>query len=107
MTSNQLWPGRLVHDSTVPVSVVEWRRRRLLAAGFAPALAGRVTRARIDLHELLGLLDRGCPPVLAVRILAPIEPAADLPSLGDSPLSPVSPWPPNATQPPVARGTDR
>jgi hypothetical protein len=27
----------------------------------------------VDLHELLVLIDRGCPPVLAARILAPID----------------------------------
>jgi hypothetical protein len=52
----------------------DWRRRRLIAAGFDPELA--VTLAGdedVDLHELLVLLDRGCPPELAARILAPIE----------------------------------
>jgi len=28
---------------------------------------------RVDLHELLQLVDRGCPPPLAARILAPLE----------------------------------
>jgi hypothetical protein len=27
----------------------------------------------VDLHELLVLVDRGCPPALAARILAPLE----------------------------------
>jgi hypothetical protein len=27
----------------------------------------------VDLHELLVLLDRGCPPPLAARILAPLH----------------------------------
>jgi hypothetical protein len=55
-------------------SVVAWRRRRLELAGFGPALAGELaSSARVDLHELLDLLDRGCPPHLAARILAPID----------------------------------
>jgi hypothetical protein len=55
-------------------SVVAWRRRRLELAGFGPALAGELAcSARVDLHELLDLLDRGCPPHLAARILAPID----------------------------------
>jgi hypothetical protein len=29
----------------------------------------------VDLHALLALLDRGCPPELAARILAPIDDA--------------------------------
>jgi hypothetical protein len=54
--------------------VAEWRRRRLLAAGLAPEVASWVaTRSRTDLHALLELIDRGCPPQLAVRILAPLE----------------------------------
>jgi hypothetical protein len=56
-------------------SLGEWRRRRLLAAGFDEQLAGQLAdeRAGIDLHELLVLLDRGCPPPLAARILAPLD----------------------------------
>jgi hypothetical protein len=27
----------------------------------------------VDLHQLLELVDRGCPPELAVRILAPLD----------------------------------
>jgi hypothetical protein len=52
----------------------EWRRRRLIAAGFDEPLADRLTRDGIvDLHELLVLLDHGCPPELAARILAPLD----------------------------------
>ena len=56
-----------------PVEVVEWRRRRLQKAGFEPALAGDLAAAPIDLHALLDLVDRGCPPPLAARILAPLD----------------------------------
>lgn len=53
----------------------DWRRRRLIAAGFDASLAAALTQDEtVDLHELLVLLDRGCPPRLAARILAPIEP---------------------------------
>jgi hypothetical protein len=52
----------------------EWRRARLLNAGFAPELATTLgCDPRIDLHDLLELVDRGCPPHLAARILAPLE----------------------------------
>jgi|GEM_PF-2830976 len=53
----------------------EWRRRRLLAAGLDEQLAEQLADddAGVDLHELLVLLDRGCPPTLAARILAPLE----------------------------------
>lgn len=51
-----------------------WRRERLVSAGFAPGLAARAARdRRYDLHALLELVDRGCPPDLAARILAPLE----------------------------------
>ena len=58
-----------------PASDVEaWRLRRLVDAGFPPALARELAATPgIDLHALLGLLDRGCPPELAARILAPID----------------------------------
>jgi hypothetical protein len=53
---------------------VRWRARRLLSAGFPAELAGQLARAeRIDLHRLLSLVDRGCPPELAARILAPLD----------------------------------
>jgi hypothetical protein len=55
-------------------AVVGWRRARLVAAGFASELAARLARdCRIDLHAVLELVDRGCPPVLAARILAPLD----------------------------------
>lgn len=53
--------------------VTDWRRRRLLDAGFDPHVAERLaTSTAIDLHALLELVDRGCAPALAVRILSPI-----------------------------------
>jgi hypothetical protein len=54
-------------------SLVEWRRRRLERAGFDPSLArGVAAEPDVDLHELLDLVDRGCPPDVAARILAPL-----------------------------------
>jgi hypothetical protein len=54
--------------------VFDWRRRQLLAAGFPPALARRLAPdASYDLHALIELVERGCSPELAVRILAPLE----------------------------------
>ncbi len=58
-------------------AIGDWRRRRLTAAGFEQQLAAELAaQPEIDLHELLTLLDRGCPPELAARILAPLD--ADL-----------------------------
>ena len=56
------------------VALGEWRKRRLTAAGFAPPLAAELAaEPTVDLHELLVLVDRGCPPALAARILAPLD----------------------------------
>ena len=42
--------------------------------GFPPLLARRVAYdERFDLHALIELVERGCAPELAVRILAPLE----------------------------------
>jgi hypothetical protein len=58
-------------------AVVGWRRGRLAAAGFAPDMAARLARdCRVDLHAVLDLIDRGCPPALAARILAPLDDAS-------------------------------
>jgi hypothetical protein len=54
--------------------VVRWRCERLVESGFAPPLATMIARnAHYDLHELIELVERGCQPELAVRILAPVE----------------------------------
>ena len=55
-------------------SIAAWRRQRLLDAGFERALARELADGRVDLHELIGLVESGCPPHLAARILAPLEP---------------------------------
>ena len=66
------------HTSVAPPvqsdPVVEWRRGRLIAAGCSRGVAARLAEDQdIDLHAVLELLDRGCPPELAARILAPLE----------------------------------
>jgi hypothetical protein len=55
-------------------AIAAWRKAQLLAAGFDAALAAHVAReAAFDVHALIELAERGCPPDLAVRILAPLE----------------------------------
>ena len=57
--------------SEPPIDVRAWRRCRLLEAGFPATVADAVASdSRFDLHALLQLVDRGCPPELAVRIVA-------------------------------------
>lgn len=53
---------------------VQWRTRLLLEAGFPVEVSEELAQQlEIDLHALLDLVDRGCPPHLAVRILAPLD----------------------------------
>jgi hypothetical protein len=53
--------------------VNRWRRDQLVQSGFPLPLAARVARdPRFDLHRLIQLVEQGCPPELAVRILAPL-----------------------------------
>ena len=60
--------------TTEDVKVATWRRGQLLAAGFDPALADELAQSqRVDLHALIELVEHGCPPELAARILAPLD----------------------------------
>jgi hypothetical protein len=57
-----------------PNGVVAWRRTQLLRSGFTEeAAAGVAEDDRYDLHRLVELVERGCPPELALRILAPLD----------------------------------
>ena len=54
--------------------VVGWRRERLVESGFARSLADAIAKdSSYDLHALIELVERGCDPEIAVRILAPLE----------------------------------
>jgi hypothetical protein len=51
----------------------DWRHQLLRQAGFDELPARRLAAdGDVDLHDLLDLVDRGCPPELAARILAPL-----------------------------------
>jgi hypothetical protein len=53
---------------------IAWRERRLRAAGFRTPLARQLAcEDRFDLHAVLDLVDRGCRPELAARIVAPLD----------------------------------
>ncbi|HEV3408534.1 MAG TPA: hypothetical protein VG079_07610 [Gaiellaceae bacterium] len=57
-----------------PSRVLAWRREQLVETGFPPSLAAQVAvDPRYDLHALIELVERDCPPELAVQILAPFE----------------------------------
>jgi hypothetical protein len=65
---------KLIPSGAADERRVEWRARYLREAGFERALAHRLARdPTFDLHALLELVDRGCPPELAVRIAAPLD----------------------------------
>jgi hypothetical protein len=53
--------------------IAAWRRDRLLGAGFERELARELAEGRVDLHDLIALVESGCPPDLAARILAPLD----------------------------------
>jgi hypothetical protein len=53
---------------------VGWRYARLRRAGLDFDLAELLADdGDFDLHALIELVERGCPPPLAVRILAPLD----------------------------------
>ena len=54
--------------------VVRWRREQLVNTGFALPMAADIAKdSRYDLHMLIELVEQGCKPELAARILAPLE----------------------------------
>jgi hypothetical protein len=58
-----------------------WRAERLRQAGFSEPLANHVAhQSDVDIHALLELVDRGCRPDVAVRILAPLDPLTNVPA---------------------------
>jgi hypothetical protein len=54
--------------------LVRWRRGQLVDSGFPFPLATRLAKdSRYDLHALVELVERGCRPELAARILASLD----------------------------------
>lgn len=73
MTTRQTHPTAACLAPGPPVDVVAWRTCRLREAGFPPAVADALASGHVDLHALLQLVDAGCPPQLAARILSPVD----------------------------------
>ena len=70
--AKQVMGSRVGHERAKAERYVDWRSRRLCDAGFERSAAERLARESAwDLHALLELVDRGCSPELAERILAP------------------------------------
>lgn len=60
--------------ATARSGIAAWREERLLRAGVHPELAAAIAAdCAIDLHAMIDLIERGCPPRLAARILAPLD----------------------------------
>ena len=56
------------------LTAVNWRQLELEQCGFPRFLAARVARdPRYDLRQLVSLVEQGCSPALAVRILTPVD----------------------------------
>jgi hypothetical protein len=54
--------------------IAGWREQRLRHAGVEAELAAAIASdCAIDLHAMIELIERGCPPELALRILAPFD----------------------------------
>ena len=54
--------------------LVAWRRDQLVRSGFPFPLAAQLAEdARWDIHVLIELVESGCAPELAARILAPLD----------------------------------
>jgi hypothetical protein len=57
------------HDRTHQL-VIRWRRRELQRAGYDGKQASQLApRFDVDLHQAVELLQQGCAPTLAMRIL--------------------------------------
>jgi len=65
MTTAELLSARVTEDE-----VVAWRREQLRRAGCRRFEAEVLARERqVDLHAAVELLERGCPPRIALEIL--------------------------------------
>jgi hypothetical protein len=63
-----------MQNELIGIDVMEWRRDQLAHTGFSLPLAVRIAGdTRYDLHALIELVERGCSPELAIRILAPLD----------------------------------
>jgi hypothetical protein len=59
-----------VIESSEDDRIKSWRTEELERAGYSPRAAGRLAERRdIDLHKAVRLLESGCTPQLALRIL--------------------------------------
>jgi hypothetical protein len=56
--------------TTPPITVEAWRTEVLEHAGYPTELAKALALSHdVDLHQAVELIDNGCPPLTALRIL--------------------------------------
>jgi hypothetical protein len=59
-----------LQDETEIERIEHWRAEALERAGFDPRSAAALAmRHDVDLHDAIQLVERGCPPELALQIL--------------------------------------
>ena len=59
-----------VYTETESERIQRWRAKELERAGYTPSHASELAgRPDVDLHFAVELLERGCPPETALRIL--------------------------------------
>jgi hypothetical protein len=59
-----------IHDETEAERIERWRQEELQRAGYAAADAAELAAsAEVDLHTAVRLLEQGCEPELALKIL--------------------------------------
>jgi len=63
-----------VRESGEAAGIIGWRYERLRRAGLDARSAEVLSHeGDVDLHTLIELIERGCPPELAARIIAPLD----------------------------------
>ena len=63
-------PANVLEEATDAASQVEaWRLHVLLQAGYPLRVAERLAKSSADLHRAVQILDNGCTPHTAARIL--------------------------------------
>jgi hypothetical protein len=59
-----------IADDTEAARIERWRQEELERAGYSAEQAAELAAsAQVDLHEAIDLVDRGCPPGVALQIL--------------------------------------
>jgi hypothetical protein len=72
-------------ERTADPPTLEWRFSRFMSCGVDAAEALKLAADReADVHELAGLVARGCSPDLAARIVAPLTAGGEPPPEGSS-----------------------